>query len=111
MRLAHSYSGPPSIDGEFSAVNENWRGQSLMNRYPLASGSHPIYFDRGNVPGCVKDRLRYAFALTSTPASFSSVLIRAEAFSFPKPSPTACSRFFWTTRSAGIGELRLLLNC
>src|SRR5438552_7845980 len=41
-------------------------------------------------------------AFTSTPTSFSSALITAEAFSSPKPSATADSRLSWTTRNAGI---------
>ena len=49
-------------------------------------------------------------AFTSTPASFSSVLIIADAFSSPKPRATADSRFFWTTGSAGIGDCRLSAN-
>src|SRR6266852_3150982 len=49
-------------------------------------------------------------AFTSTPASFSSALINAEAFSFPKPSATAYARFFSATRSAGTGDCRLSQN-
>src|SRR5881275_1026484 len=45
---------------------------------------------------------------TSTPASFSSALMRAEAFSVPKPSATADSRFFLATCRAGMGDTRLL---
>src|SRR5882724_9188723 len=55
-------------------------------------------------------RANYSFtrrAFTSTPASFSSALINADAFSFPKPRATAEARFFSTMRSAGIGESRL----
>jgi len=36
-------------------------------------------------------------AFTSTPDSFSSALITAEAFSLPKPSATADARFFLIT--------------
>ena len=43
-------------------------------------------------------------AFTSTPPSFSSALIKAEAFSFPKPSATADSRFLLTTCNAGMGD-------
>ena len=49
-------------------------------------------------------------AFTSTPPSFSSALIKAEAFSFPKPSATADSRFFFTTCNAGMGDRRLSPN-
>src|ERR1700682_1837959 len=49
-------------------------------------------------------------AFTSTPASFSSALITAEAFSFPKPSATADARFFSTTHSAGMGDGKLSAN-
>src|SRR6476660_376585 len=49
-------------------------------------------------------------AFTSTPASFSTALIKAEAFSFPKPRATAAARFFSTTRSAGIGASSLSAN-
>src|ERR1700758_4941516 len=56
------------------------------------------------------DQQQHQRAFTSTPASFSSALITAEAFSFPKPSATADSRFFWTARSAGIGDCKLPAN-
>src|SRR5438477_11698748 len=47
---------------------------------------------------------------TSTPASFSTAFIKAEAFSVPKPMATADSRFFSATRSAGMGDCRLSAN-
>ena len=50
------------------------------------------------------------YSFTSTPASFSSALMRAQAFSFPKPRATADSRFFSATRSAGMGEDKLAAN-
>src|SRR5439155_22642442 len=50
------------------------------------------------------------FPYTTLFRSFSSALIRAEAFSVPKPSATADSRFFSTRRDAGIGDSRLSAN-
>src|SRR6267378_2097352 len=49
-------------------------------------------------------------AFTSTPASFSSALIKAEAFSLPKPRATADARFFSATRSPGVGDCKLAAN-
>src|SRR5207253_2689735 len=58
--------------------------------------------------GSVDQLTRRAF--TSTPASFSSALIKAEAFSSPNPSATADARFFSATRSAGMGDSKLSAN-